>query len=124
MIKWHDKGATIFIDTKSSQVIFAMGEILKDVIVQGSSRTQPISPGGRGLDPSKPGEYPKRVTDEFMKGVVHEHRAEIMTSRVGTNVPHGRWLQFGTSRMAARPWLTLGIMEAIPLMKASMKVIP
>src|SRR5690606_25478388 len=34
--------------------------------------------------------------------------------RVGTNVPYGRFLEYGTRTMAARPWLRPGLREYLP----------
>jgi len=59
-----------------------------------------------GSRASAPGEYPMSDTGRLANNVV----ANLPTSgnisaEVGTNVQYGRYLEFGTSRMAARPWL-------------------
>lgn len=54
---------------------------------------------------SAPGQYPASDTGRLATGVLMELPAGNMTGRVGTNVVHGEYLEFGTSRMAARPWL-------------------
>lgn len=55
---------------------------------------------------SAPGQYPATDTGRLLGSV----RMELpgtgrMVGRVGTAVEYGPYLEFGTSRMAARPWL-------------------
>lgn len=55
---------------------------------------------------SAPGQYPASDTGRLLGSV----RMELPTSarlvgRVGTAVDYGAYLEFGTSRMTARPWL-------------------
>jgi len=64
--------------------------------------------GGENLSPthqaSAPGQYPATDTGRLVSSV--RMLPDVGTSYVvGTNVEYGRWLEFGTSRMAARPWL-------------------
>ena len=61
--------------------------------------------GGTGDQSSPPGQPPHLVTGEFAGSISHEFEDEGLTGIVGTNDPVGRWLEFGTSKMAARPWL-------------------
>ena len=61
--------------------------------------------GQAGDQPSSPGRPPHQVTGELLASVSHEFEDEGLTGVVGTDLPHGRWLEFGTSKMAARPWL-------------------
>lgn len=58
---------------------------------------------------SAPGAYPAADTGQLstnvrMAGLQRATLASMMAT-VGTSVLHGAWLEFGTSRMAARPWL-------------------
>ena len=52
---------------------------------------------------SAPGQYPASDTGRLVNSI----KAIIIgtTAIVGTNVAYGPMLEFGTSRMAARPWL-------------------
>lgn len=55
---------------------------------------------------SAPGEYPASDTGRLASNVRFElPQGGNMVGRVGTNIQYGAHLEFGTSRMAARPWL-------------------
>lgn len=54
-------------------------------------------------NPSKPGEAPHLQTGRLRGSVAWE--VVGLLGRVGTNLRYGRWLELGTRKMAARPWL-------------------
>ena len=56
-------------------------------------------------EPSLPGEPPHRQTGQLVSSVGHEFEDEGLVGIVGTNVKHGKWTEFGTSKMPPRPWL-------------------
>ena len=60
-----------------------------------------------GLNPSKPGEYPKKLSSQLIKSVAFSVNKPGLTMQAGSAIPWARYLQEGTSRMAPRPWLTL-----------------
>jgi phage gpG-like protein len=62
---------------------------------------------------SAPGQYPATDTGRLASSVRAELPTEAsMTARVGTSVAYGPMLEFGTSRMAARPWLLPSFQKA------------
>lgn len=63
--------------------------------------------GGKGHTASRPGMPPHVDTGRLRASITHEVETRLLNiiGRVGTNVKYGRWLELGTSRMAARPWL-------------------
>ena len=71
-----------------------------------------------GLDPSAPGEFPKKVTGQLRRRVVWEVDEHKLTARVGTNLPYGKWLEVGTRLMKARPWLLRTVLERASFVKA------
>ena len=55
---------------------------------------------------SAPGQYPASDTGRLASNVDFRLPAPgRMQGIVGTNIVYGRYLEFGTSRMSARPWL-------------------
>ena len=83
---------------------------------KGKMKSQPIElrpkkgKGGKrrrvGLDPSKPGEYPKRVGPHLVTEIFHELTA-WNHARWGTNVPYAKIQHFSKNRKRRRPWMTL-----------------
>lgn len=62
--------------------------------------------GGVSHQASAPGQYPASDTGRLAGSVRMELPSRgNMVGRVGTAVAYGPMLEFGTSRMAARPWL-------------------
>jgi len=84
---------------------------LRDETVKGLSRTQQTKRSGRalaGLDPSKPGEFPKRVTGRLRNSIATqvEKVGRKIIGRYGTNVKdYPLALEFGTRKLKARPFL-------------------
>lgn len=61
--------------------------------------------GSKGKYPSKPGEYPRKVTGNLQKSVTYEVDKEQLQGRVGTELDYGSYLELGTKNMKPRPWL-------------------
>lgn len=62
--------------------------------------------GGVTHQASAPGQYPATDTGRLLSSVnMILPTSSRMVGTVGTDVIYGRHLEFGTSRMAARPWL-------------------
>lgn len=57
--------------------------------------------------PSLPGNAPAPDTGNLRASIHYtiEGKSEKTIGRVGTDVEYGKYLEFGTSRMAPRPWL-------------------
>jgi len=85
----------------SEQATIGYGEMLKDEIKAACSKPSPPV--------SSPGEFPRQFSGEFVGSIVHVHSGG--KSRVGSTLPLGKWLEFGTKKMAARPWLSKGTFE-------------
>lgn len=65
-----------------------------------------------GFAPSAPGEPPRLQTGRLRASVAHAVSGLI--GRVGTNLDYGRWLELGTRKTAARPWLRRALRECLP----------
>jgi hypothetical protein len=58
-----------------------------------------------GLDPSKPGDFPKKLSGQLLKSVAYSVDEQELSVTTGTAIEHGKFLELGTSRMQPRPWL-------------------
>ena len=62
--------------------------------------------GGITHQASAPGEYPMSDTGRLASNIIALlPNGSSIEGQVGTNIEYGTFLEFGTSRMAARPWL-------------------
>jgi HK97 gp10 family phage protein len=71
--------------------------------------------GGRfgrryGANPSAPGQPPHKQTGRLRMSVTREMVGQTV-ARVGTNLKYGLYLEMGTRKMAARPWLRRALEE-------------
>ncbi len=62
-----------------------------------------------GLDPSTPGTPPKRVTGTLHRSIFWALDRQAVKGRVGTPLKYGLFLELGTVRMAARPWMITAV---------------
>ena len=62
------------------------------------------SVSGKGHVPSKPGEPPNADTRQLDRSIIAVQTGEL-EARVQVNAPYASALEFGTSKMAARPFL-------------------
>jgi len=119
------RGRQFFKKTKAEQAI-RMGRAV--LFVQGQTkqllnRSQPLkrlSSGIRvGLDPSKPGEPPKRVEGSLLKSITTqvEITSKRIIGRVGTNIEYARFLELGTTRIRQRPFLRPALKRSKPAIK-------
>lgn len=76
--------------------------------------------GGAGA--SAPGSYPKSKTGRLERSIsVVLTQAKRTTAIVGTAQLHGRFLEFGTGKMQARPWLMPSVEDAITQVTGTLK---
>lgn len=55
--------------------------------------------------PSPEGTFPHKDTGRLRASISHEVDKSAQVARVGTNVIYGKFLELGSSKMAARPFL-------------------
>ena len=89
--------------------------------IQRGPATGAVRPDGSRA--SAPGEYPMSDTGRLANSVVtlFDISTKGKIAEVGTNVQYGRYLEFGTSRMAARPWLLPSFNKAKVGVEAKLK---
>jgi hypothetical protein len=110
---WKGPEALRLIRAEAGRRVDGAARVARDGAKALISRPQPVRIYGKkagrsraGLDPSKPGEPPKKVTGHLRINVRKEFDPNRVEARVGTNVPYGKHLELGTRKMAARPWLS------------------
>jgi len=62
------------------------------------------SVSGKGHIPSRPGQFPNRDTG-VLQGGLEVSRVDAVTAEVRSTAPYAAPLEFGTSKMAARPYM-------------------
>ena len=82
------------------------GQAIKS-ISKGSRTGVRYKRGGKSAQRSAPGEFPKSDRGRLVASinVSSDIGAKGLIVKVGTNLKYGRALEFGTLKMAARPWL-------------------
>lgn len=79
---------------------------------------------GQPARSSAPGEPPVAQTGTLRRSVQidrTENKGRMPFVRVGTNLEYGPYLEFGTSRMAPRPWLRPAVAASRPRVRAIME---
>ncbi len=56
-----------------------------------------------------------------LQGRISYERVDKRTVRIGTDLEYGRYLEFGTNRIVARPWLRPAVMKKQNLFEKFMK---
>ena len=107
-LKWYGPQLAAHVDQKASDRVRAAGIHLKRRIRESLSVANNVK-GKRGANPSKPGQYPKKMLGHLRRNVQDEHSGGV--SRVGTNVIYGKWLEIGTRKMKPRPWLSKALRD-------------
>lgn len=92
------------------QVFLSAQSVRKTAVkgIQGGSRSGSIyTRGGKSAQRSAPGEFPKTDRGGLVSSIFVKTMKEIggLGYTVGTKLKYGIGLEFGTSKMAPRPWL-------------------
>jgi hypothetical protein len=98
-----------------------IAESAKDQIQRGTPRTGRVyrKASGRLHRASAPGEYPASDTGQLVNSI-HAVKVSGLAVRVGSVANHGKFLELGTSRMAARPWLSREVHKELPNLRAGL----
>lgn len=115
-VRKRGKGVEVFVDETTFKMFENMNaamQLVRNEVVKSISRTQrtvtSASGRKRGLSPSLPGEPPKVVEGDLRRSIGAEARINKkepkVVGRFGSSDPKAIYLEFGTARMAARPFL-------------------
>ena len=63
---------------------------------------------------SEPGYPPNTDTGNLVHGIGFNIASNGLSGEVGTNIPYGKYLEFGTRKMLARPWLIPAYDKIVP----------
>ena len=102
-MKWYGTEAKLKVNNAAATRIEYAARMHRDYI---RTRLSAI-----GDPPASAGTYPYKRSGHLRRNVQMEMDRKAVRARVGTNVLYGKFLEFGTRRMAARPWLSLALRE-------------
>lgn len=97
----------------AAQRIEVAAILLKNAIKEDLS--EPFPPA------SDEGEPPHKRTGRLRASMSHEVDKEALTARVGSNVLYAKFLELGTVKMAARPFLRKAFNEHFDKLRAIMR---
>ena len=126
MFKWYGEAVKQKVDREIDKRIKRACHVIADHARENMKRSQATAGTGtkkRGLDPSKPGEYPKKVTGHLRRNVRWEYDPSIKTGRVGVgaDAEYGKHLELGTRKMQRRPWLSRAVAETLTKVRNILK---
>jgi hypothetical protein len=112
-ITWHGADFLNMVDAELTKRFTKAGVFFTSKMRGFLNRSQPYhrtpSGGTVGLDPSSPGEFPKKLTGQLQRSITWTVTQKPLTLTVGSNLAgYPKYLQLGTTLMSPRPWLTLG----------------
>lgn len=64
----------------------------------------------RNVTVSKPGDPPHTDTGRLRQSIKFEYSKGV--GKIGSNLKYAAWLEFGTEKMAARPWLSVAVQRS------------
>lgn len=116
LVKWHDADVM-----KLTREAVAAGLTRGAIVLQGAMKRNLGSQG----NPSAPGEYPGIRTDHMRSSMSYSAATPArLVSAAGTPLGFDNyplWLEFGTAKMAARPWAMRSYREAEATIKREIR---
>ncbi len=103
---WHGPRVRVAVDAGlqrnlTAAALFVVRKVKESLATAGPTKTRP------GTSASEPGQPPHRRTGTLSRSITHE--VTKGSAKVGTNLKYGKYLETGTSQMAARPYLRPGV---------------
>lgn len=123
-LKFYTKDVTRAIDDAASKLMAeAVNEVRNTVLetLSGtrSGRTYKVPGTSRTYTASRPGEPPAQATGRLRQSIKTDIRGEgkKVIGSIGTDLEYAKGLEFGTHRVAARPFLKPSFEKAVPKIK-------
>jgi HK97 gp10 family phage protein len=111
-VEWNGDRFLAEVDENLSANLEKAAIYFKGKVKEALNRSQPYEryKGEKGVyyhgeDPSQPGEAPKKITGFLQRSIAHAMSGDKKQAFVGTNLDYGLYLETGTVKMAARPFL-------------------
>jgi hypothetical protein len=119
-LKWYGDQAQGILKADVNRRVFAAGVYLFRYI-RSKLGDPVVKEKTRVVERSQPGDYPRKEIGHLRRNVTREHDFVKVETRVGTNVPYGRYLELGTRKMERRPWLSRAVAECVSKIKTIME---
>lgn len=101
----------------------ATGHVVKFYLDSHGRPVQIKNKPGKGRNvfyPAPPGKFPGVRLQTLRNSIQIEPATPTQDfALVGTPLKYGRWLEFGTKKMAARPWIVRSMNESAPALRAA-----
>ena len=88
------------VEFAAKQGLTSAGQVAVNAIKQDMSKHSPPAPAGQA-----PAVRTGRLRSSVTKTTPYRSGARMVSIRIGSPVEYGKFLESGTTRMAARPWL-------------------
>jgi HK97 gp10 family phage protein len=117
VVRWNVAAAMQAIGDELERRFEKAAMLVESTAIRKLSRGQAVRrlKSGRlkGLDPSHPGEPPKVLYGRLRQSIAHvvARQGADVAARIGSNVVYAPFLEYGTNRMAARPFLRPSLEE-------------
>lgn len=118
----YAKRAPLILDQLLTKAAFHTQNVAITSIQQSPATGRTYRRGSTVHRASAPGEAPATDTGNLVQNITVEKK-EIMYYDVGSrkDAPYGYWLEFGTSKMDARPWLTPAVKQGRKKLKTELR---
>lgn len=113
-IRWHDKQYQGELRQELGRRVQAAGEMLRGKIVEN------ISLSTRTHGPSSPHTPPHADLGKLRQSIFSDYDSASLTAIVGSPLKYARYLEEGTSKMEARPYLRVTAIEMNDRLKRHM----
>ena len=121
----HTKEVVKSIEDTAAQKMYEATQLVRTQVLetlsgQRSGRTYYVPGTKRTYTASSPGEPPAVASSDLFKSITAkvESKGKEVTGYVGTDKIQGLMTEFGTVKMAARPWLRISFEQSMDKLKS------